>query len=35
VFFEVLERRGSYYGFGAVNSPVRMAAQRTVAPPVA
>jgi 4-hydroxyphenylpyruvate dioxygenase len=34
VFFEVLERRGSYDGFGAVNSPVRMAAQRIVATPV-
>jgi 4-hydroxyphenylpyruvate dioxygenase len=29
VFFEVLERRGPYDGYGAVNSPVRMAAQRT------
>jgi 4-hydroxyphenylpyruvate dioxygenase len=29
VFFEVLERRGAYDGYGAVNSPVRMAAQRT------
>lgn len=28
VFFEVLERRGGYRGYGAVNSPVRMAAQR-------
>ena len=28
VFFEVLERRGGYDGYGAVNSPVRMAAQR-------
>ena len=27
VFFEVLERRGGYQGYGAVNSPVRMAAQ--------
>jgi 4-hydroxyphenylpyruvate dioxygenase len=27
VFFEVLERRGGYSGYGAVNSPVRMAAQ--------
>ena len=34
VFFEVLERRGAYDGFGAVNSPVRMAAQRIVAAPV-
>ena len=29
MFFEVLERRGAYDGYGAVNSPVRMAAQRT------
>jgi 4-hydroxyphenylpyruvate dioxygenase len=29
VFFEVLERRGGYDGYGAVNAPVRMAAQRT------
>ena len=29
LFFEVLERRGAYDGYGAVNSPVRMAAQRT------
>jgi 4-hydroxyphenylpyruvate dioxygenase len=28
VFFEVLERRGSYDGYGAANSPVRMAAQQ-------
>ena len=28
VFFEVLERRGGYEGYGAANSPVRMAAQR-------
>ena len=28
VFFEVLERRGAYDGYGAANSPVRMAAQR-------
>ncbi|MBE2315914.1 sugar phosphate isomerase/epimerase and 4-hydroxyphenylpyruvate domain-containing protein [Solirubrobacter sp. CPCC 204708] len=27
VFFEVLERRGGYRGYGALNSPVRMAAQ--------
>jgi 4-hydroxyphenylpyruvate dioxygenase len=36
VFFEVLERRGSYRGFGASNSPVRMAAQeRSAAIPLA
>ena len=29
VFFEVLERRGAYDGYGAVNAPARMAAQRT------
>ena len=34
MFFEVLERRGAYDGFGAVNSPVRMAAQRILAAPV-
>jgi 4-hydroxyphenylpyruvate dioxygenase len=34
VFFEVLERRCAYGGYGAVNSPVRMAAQRAVATPV-
>ena len=28
LFFEVVERRGTYDGFGAANSPVRMAAQR-------
>ena len=28
LFFEVLERRGGYDGYGASNSPVRMAAQR-------
>ena len=28
MFFEVLERRGGYEGYGAANSPVRMAAQR-------
>ena len=28
VFFEVLERRGGYEGYGAANSPVRMAAQQ-------
>jgi 4-hydroxyphenylpyruvate dioxygenase len=28
LFFEVLERRGGYQGYGAANSPVRMAAQR-------
>jgi 3-dehydroshikimate dehydratase len=28
VFFEVVERRGDYDGYGAVNAPIRMAAQR-------
>jgi 3-dehydroshikimate dehydratase len=35
LFFEVLERRGAYDAYGAVNSPVRMAAQRTARAPVA
>ena len=30
VFFEVLERRGGSEGYGAANSPVRMAAQKYV-----
>ncbi len=34
VFFEVVERRGGYGGYGALNSPIRMAAQRAVATPV-
>jgi 4-hydroxyphenylpyruvate dioxygenase len=34
VFFEFLERRGGYAGFGAANSPVRMAAQRAVLHPL-
>ena len=29
LFFEIVERRGRYDGYGAVNSPIRMAAQRT------
>jgi 4-hydroxyphenylpyruvate dioxygenase len=28
VFFELVERRGGYAGYGATNAPVRMAAQR-------
>jgi len=28
VFFEIVERRGGYDGFGEVNAPVRMAAHR-------
>ena len=35
MFFEVLERRGGYDGYGAANSPVRLAAQRTAIAPVA
>jgi 4-hydroxyphenylpyruvate dioxygenase len=35
MFFEFLERRGDYDGYGAVNSPVRLAAQRTAVTPVA
>lgn len=29
LFFEVVERRGGYLGYGAANAPIRMAAQRT------
>jgi 4-hydroxyphenylpyruvate dioxygenase len=32
LFFEVVERRGAYDGYGAANAPVRMAAQRAPAP---
>ena len=32
LFFEVVERRGSYDGYGAANSPVRMAAQSAQTP---
>ena len=28
LFFEVVQRRGAYGGYGAANSPVRMSAQR-------
>jgi 4-hydroxyphenylpyruvate dioxygenase len=31
-FFEVVERRGGYAGFGAVNAPIRLAAQTRLAP---
>jgi 4-hydroxyphenylpyruvate dioxygenase len=31
VFFEVVERRGSYDGYGAANAPVRLAAQHSSA----
>ena len=30
-FFEIVERRGEYQGYGAANAAVRMAAQSTVA----
>ncbi len=30
LFFEVVERRGGYGGYGAANAPVRMAAQRAL-----
>ena len=30
VFFEVVQRIGGYTGYGAANSPVRMAAHRRV-----
>lgn len=33
-FFEIVERRGGYTGFGAVNAPVRLAAQAREARPV-
>ncbi len=33
-FFEIVERRG-YKGFGAVNAPIRLAAQARLAPPAA
>jgi 3-dehydroshikimate dehydratase len=35
LFFEVLERRGGYDGYGASNSPVRLAAQRRGLTPAA
>jgi 4-hydroxyphenylpyruvate dioxygenase len=28
IFFEIVERRGSYQGYGAANAPIRIAAQR-------
>lgn len=34
VFFEIVERRGGYEGYGALNAPIRLAAQtRLAAPP--
>jgi 4-hydroxyphenylpyruvate dioxygenase len=32
-FFEIVERRGGYRGFGAINAPVRLAAQSRLLPP--
>ena len=32
LFFELVQRRGGYGGYGATNAPVRMAAQRAAAP---
>ena len=32
-FFEIVQRRGGYAGFGAVNAPVRLAAQARLRPP--
>jgi 4-hydroxyphenylpyruvate dioxygenase len=32
-FMEIIERRGGYRGFGAVNAPVRLAAQSRLLPP--
>ncbi len=34
-FFEVVERRGGYRGYGAVNAPFRIAAQKRNLPPAA
>jgi 4-hydroxyphenylpyruvate dioxygenase len=33
-FFEIIERRGAYGGYGAMNAPFRIAAQRRLAPPI-
>lgn len=33
VFFEIVERRGPYGGYGAPNAPFRLAAQKRLAPP--
>jgi 4-hydroxyphenylpyruvate dioxygenase len=32
-FFEIVERRGGYAGFGAVNAAIRLAAQTQLSPP--
>ncbi|WP_332685747.1 bifunctional sugar phosphate isomerase/epimerase/4-hydroxyphenylpyruvate dioxygenase family protein [Devosia sp.] len=34
-FFEIVERRGSYAGYGAINAPFRIAAQKRAISPVA
>jgi 4-hydroxyphenylpyruvate dioxygenase len=31
-FFEIVQRTGSYNGYGAVNAPFRIAAQKRLAP---
>ena len=33
MFFEILERRGAYDGYGAPNAPFRIAAQKRVTRP--
>ena len=33
IFFEIVERRGGYAGYGAVNAPFRTAAQRRLMRP--
>ena len=32
-FFEIIERRGAYAGYGAMNAPFRIAAQRRLLRP--
>ena len=32
-FFEIVERRGGYSGYGAPNAPFRIAAQKRLMPP--
>ncbi|MGF1626242.1 MAG: bifunctional sugar phosphate isomerase/epimerase/4-hydroxyphenylpyruvate dioxygenase family protein [Alphaproteobacteria bacterium] len=34
-FFEIVQRRGGYRGFGAANAPIRIAAQHRASPPAA
>lgn len=33
--FEIVQRRGSYRGYGAINAPFRIAAQKRGLPPMA